>query len=146
MRSSAFVSYSHQDRKWLDRLTTMLAPLVRGGLKIWSDQQLQPGTPWREGIKTALSDAKVAILLVSPGFLASDFIDKHELPPLLKDAGTGELVILWIPVQYSNYQHSPIADYQAAWDPARPLASLTASKRDQALVAISGVISEAMKA
>jgi heme O synthase-like polyprenyltransferase len=53
-------------------------------------------------------------------------------------------VILWIPIHFSNYELTKIKDYQAAWDPLKPLASLSNSKLNQALVVISKKIAEEM--
>jgi hypothetical protein len=39
-----FVSYSHKDKVWLDRLQEQFAPLARGALLIaWDDTQIAPG-------------------------------------------------------------------------------------------------------
>ena len=145
MRSSAFISYSHKDARWLEKLNEMLIPFERNGLKVWSDQKMRPGAKWSQEIRQALADAKVAILLVSPAFLASEFIHENELPPLLDEAGRGGLEILWIPIHFSNYEQTKIKDYHAAWEPSQPLASLSTSKLNQALVAISKTIAEAMR-
>jgi internalin A len=144
MRSSAFISYSHKDAKWLEKLNEMLIPFERNGLKIWSDQKIKPGAKWADEVRQALADAKVAILLVSPAFLASTFIHANELPPLLAEAERGGLQILWIPIQFSNYEQTMIKDYQAAWEPSQPLASLSSAKLNQALVSISKTIAGAM--
>jgi len=144
MRSSAFISYSHKDAKWLDKLNVMLTPLTRDGMKVWSDQKIKPGALWADEISKALADAKVAILLVSPDFLASKFIHENELPPLLSEAERGGLVILWIPIHFSNYKLTKINDYQAAWDPSKPLANLSQAKLNQALMTISETIAEAI--
>jgi len=145
MRSSAFISYSHKDAKWLDKLNVMLTPLTRNGMPVWSDQKIKPGALWADELRRALADTKVAILLVSPDFLASKFIDENELPPLLAEAERGGLVILWIPIHFSNYKLTKIKDYQAAWEPSQPLASLSEAKLNQALVSISETIAEAME-
>lgn len=144
MRSSAFVSYSHKDIKWLEKLNVMLTPFARNGMEVWSDQKIKAGSLWEDEIRKALADAKVAVLLVSPDFLASKFIHENELPPLLEEAERGGLKILWIPIHFSNYKQTKIEKYQAAWKPSQPLASLSTSKLNQALVGISESIAEAM--
>ena len=118
-------------------LKTALKPLVRNKeISIWDDTQIKVGTEWREEIKAALAKAKVAVLLVSPSFLASDFIAKHELPPLLEAAKTDGLIILWIAIRTSMYQETELEHYQAANDPSKPLASLKTAQRDRELVDI----------
>jgi internalin A len=95
-----FISYSHRDEKFLDQFRTHLKPLERiAVLDAWSDKQIVPGSEWFEDIKKALSRARVAVLLVTPNFLASDFIHDQELTPLLRKAGAGGVKILWIIIQ-----------------------------------------------
>ena len=43
-------------------------------IEIWSDAQLEPGIRWKEEIESVLSNFDIAILLVSPEYLASSFI------------------------------------------------------------------------
>ena len=64
-RDQVFFSYSHQDTPWLDRLVAMLDPLVRKGMKTWSDRDIVPGSLWEKEIQNALDSAKVAVFLVS---------------------------------------------------------------------------------
>ncbi|MDS4021926.1 MAG: SUMF1/EgtB/PvdO family nonheme iron enzyme [Candidatus Competibacter sp.] len=137
-RDQVFISYSHADGDWLKRLQTMLAPLQRqGALDVWADTRIQPGQLWKEEIEKALARAKVAVLLVSPDFLASEFIARHEFPTLLEAASKEGLIILWVPVRHSLYEETDIARYQAACDPRTPLSTLTAAEQDAALVQIA---------
>jgi len=58
-----FICYSHQDRKWLNKLQTTLYVLeVQELFTIWDDTQLTPGTKRQEEIRNALSSTKIAIL------------------------------------------------------------------------------------
>jgi hypothetical protein len=80
-----FVSYSRKDAEWLRRIATMLDPLVRGRrCELWFDTLIGTGEQWRPEIEDAIARADIALLLVSPDFLASDFIMDEELPALIR--------------------------------------------------------------
>jgi formylglycine-generating enzyme required for sulfatase activity len=146
-RDQLFISYSHVDRQWVDRLQTMIRPLVRShGLRLWDDSQIQPGDKWREEIETALAAAKVALLLVSSDFLASEFVTNSELPQLLAAAEEEGLRILWVPLRPSLVRRTPIDAYQALGDPARPLARMEPVEQEEALVEIALAIEKALAA
>ena len=134
MRDQVFISYSHQDERFLNELRTHLKPYLRtGAFRAWSDKQIEAGSEWFDKIKTALSEASVAVMLVSPGFLASDFIDEHELGPILKEADTGGVKILWVLIRDCSYHETRLRDYQAVVSPpAAPLATMKPAKRDTA--------------
>jgi len=83
-RDRVFVSYSHKDKEWLEKFSAVLAPDIRNGrVDYWDDRELQPGDPWYENILAGIRTARVAVLLVSPNFLASRFIMEEELPRIL---------------------------------------------------------------
>ena len=143
--SGVFISYSHKDEKWLKRLQGMLKPLLRkGSVSIWDDTKIKAGATWRKDIEDALKSAKAAVLLVSPDFLASEFIAENEIPQLLAAASRKDLTILWIYLSPCLYEETQIKDYQAAHDIKRPLASLRGTTRDTVLVKICQKIKAAV--
>lgn len=111
-RDEVFISYSHMDKKWLTRLQVHLKPLERDHkVVIWTDTKLRGGDKWCIEIEEALSRAKVAILLVSADFLASDFINNNELPPLLQGSEKEGLVILRVIIGRCAFKHSSISQF-----------------------------------
>jgi tetratricopeptide (TPR) repeat protein len=146
-RDTVFISYSHKDRKALEQLSTMLAPVMRNGkVDVWDDTKIEPGRKWRDEIESALGKAKVAVLLVSDNFLASDFIAKHELTPLLKAAQEQGVTVFWIYLCSCLYKETEIAEYQAAHDVTKPLGQLTRPMRQQTLRKICEKLVQAIQA
>ena len=137
-RNGVFISYAHKDdRSWLDSLLINLSWLKsQHNVEIWTDRDIEPGDTWHEKIQAALERAKVAVLLVSPEFLASSYIASNELPEMLQAAETDGMQIFWIPVRPSMYKYSPIAKFQAAHPTDKPLALLRRPVRERALVDI----------
>jgi internalin A len=108
-QDQVFISYSHKDTRSRDELETHLKPYLRAGsITSWSDHQIAPGSQRFKEIRSALANSKIAVLLVSPDFWASDFIQEHELGPLLKKAEEGGVEILWIPVRESAYKQTQL--------------------------------------
>jgi formylglycine-generating enzyme required for sulfatase activity len=80
-----FLSYSHADEAWKDRLAAQLGALERAGrLCVWDDRRIGAGADWLPQIEAELAGCAVALLLVSPNFLASPFIVETEVPHLLQ--------------------------------------------------------------
>jgi len=139
-----FVSYSHDDDRWLAELKKFLKPLVdQGLLNTWDDKKILAGANWQSEIEKALQSASMAIFLVSQSFLASDFIAQQELPPLLEKAKNSGLTIMWIAVSASTVNDSVLKTYQAANDPEHPLDDLPKPQRNKVLVDIYDKIKKA---
>ena len=141
-RRSIFISYSRRDHKWLERLNVHLRPLERElKIDIWQDTRIKPGSKWREEIQRALSSAKIAILLISADFLASDFIANNELPPLLKAAEDGGAVILPIIVSPSLFMYHPdLSRFQAVNPPSESLVLLDKGGQEEVFVKVAELI------
>ena len=136
-----FISYAHRDMdplNWLERLKLYLAPLRRQELvDIWDDSRIRVGSEWRSEIRAAMDRATAAILLVGPGFLASEFIAGEELPALLAAAKTRGTKIYPLVVGYCAYKQSELEPYQAFNDPDMPLEALTTAEQNKILNEIS---------
>lgn len=136
-REDVFISYSHNDREWLEKLQTHLRPLVRGRkIEVWDDTRIKPGMEWKQEITRALARARVAVLLVSPNFLASDFIADEEWPALLEASRNEGLTVLWFALSACSYDETEIKQYQAALEPKFPIDSLTPAEQSRAFVTV----------
>jgi internalin A len=93
-----FVSYAPQDIDYRDDFIKHLASLRRSGkVKIWSDNQIEPGVDWDEETKEHLRQADIVALLISSDFMNSDKIWDNELQQSLDRREKGEAVML-IPI------------------------------------------------
>lgn len=136
-RTTVFISYSHNDKKWLGHLKTHLNPLERDGLiNIWDDTQIKEGADWSQETKEALSTTTVAILLISAEFLASEFITTNELPHLLTAAEAQGTLILPIIVSACDFKHSELHKFQAFNSPEKPMSRMRRSSRDALLLRV----------
>jgi len=141
-----FVSYSHEDKEWLERVKKFLTPLERQGLvRTWDDGKIQPGSKWETDIQKHLESAKMAVLLVTQDFLNSPFIQGKEVPQLLTKAEQQGLKIIWIAVKSCTVKDSVISKFQAANDPKHPLAELDDAQQDKVLVEIYEKIKTAVE-
>jgi hypothetical protein len=144
-REKVFVSYSHRDKEWLDRLQTHLRPLEREGLiERWDDTRIEAGLQWHEEIRSALASSKVAVLLVSADFLASEFIATEELPSLLASAEAQGLVILPMIISPSRFDKTPLARFQSVNSPSRPLAGLSTNEQEAMFVQMANAVERAI--
>ncbi|MCY4020555.1 MAG: reverse transcriptase domain-containing protein [Chloroflexi bacterium] len=147
VRNQAFICYAREDEDWVDLLFEHWQPIEdhHQTLDIWSDKRIETGDHWREEIIIALAKAKIAVLFISRAFLASRFINKVELPAILKDEKKQELKIIWIPVSPSNVDVTPIAAFEAAWrKPEITLVDLNEGDRERHLILVTKKIAKHM--
>jgi hypothetical protein len=144
-----FISYGHLDMRptnWLERLKLYLAPLRREDVvDIWDDSEIRVGTDWRQEIESAITRAESAILLVGPAFLASEFINRDELPALLASVGTRGTKLYPLVVAYCGYKRSRLGKFQAFNDPDHPLEAISVPEQNKILNQISLVVDEDLR-
>jgi len=81
-----FISYSHEDEQWKNRLQKYLNVQVQlNRLIIWDDREIRTGEEWNPAIEKAILESDIAILLVSVDFLNSSFIQNQEIPCIQKN-------------------------------------------------------------
>jgi TIR domain len=138
-----FISYSHNDTRWLQRLQVHLKPLEQEGIvDLWDDTKIAAGTRWRESISEAIETARVAIILISADFLASDFISNQELPWLLTRAAARGTTIISVIVSPTAFENTELAQFQAINAPNKPLSALSKNEQEQVLARLVMVIKE----
>lgn len=156
---TVFISYAHKDnedsnlsKRWLDRLLEHLEPLVaQNKVSVWSDTQIESGQHWHETLQAQLQTAKVAVLLISPAFLASRYIRNSELPGLLLNAKHRGVIVLPIIVRHCLFSEAKfkypdpvngpeelsLSVFQAANSVERPLNAIEEHEQDQVLLSIA---------
>ena len=79
-----FLSWAHADQvlkeDLVSRLTPRLKNVKRHDFARWEDSHILAGGEWGEEIDSRFDESDYVIQLVSPAFLASDFIRDHEIP------------------------------------------------------------------
>src|SRR5262245_14331579 len=92
---AVFISYSHKDEAWKDRLVSHLRVLeFEGALDVWDDRRIEAGVDWLQKIEIALDTATVAILIISKNYLTSRFIRERELNRILAGRKQGRLKVI----------------------------------------------------
>jgi serine/threonine protein kinase len=139
-----FVSYSHHDSNWLERVRVHFRPLERQRLiEYWDDTRIRPGQQWRAEIEKALETARCAILLVSPHFLASDFCTSEEVPRLLEGARSRGVAILPVVVSPCRFEETrELSPFQSVNPPSRTLAEMSDPECDRTLLRLVQTVTQ----
>jgi len=120
----AFISYSHRDETFKDRLETQLALMRRQGVvSDWHDRRITAGREWEGEIDEHLACASLILLLISPDFLASDYCYDVEMQKAmdLHEAGEARVIPIMIRPCPSGWKKTPFARLQALPRDARPI-------------------------
>lgn len=89
-----FISYSHVDEAYREKLDRYLKPLQReGNINIWYDHKIENGTEWEHVIDDNLKKADIILLLISPDFLASEYCIEEKQYAMERHEGKSAKVI-----------------------------------------------------
>ena len=133
-RNRLFISYSHEDTKWLEAIKEQLAVLEAEGLvSICDDTQLEVGEGWYQQLNEMMLDARLGLLLISAPFLTSKFVREAEIPRLFDRHAEGGMKIYPLLVQPCPWEH-------VAWLARLQLRPQDAKRRAKALSTFGGAV------
>ncbi len=146
-KPAVFISYSHLDEEWKDRLVSHLAVSQKQGqLELWHDRMIGAGEDWERRIQAAMDAASVAILLVSANYLTSGFILREEVSRLLERRANEGLRIFPVVIKPCDWE---AVDWLRRMNlrpkDGRPLSGGNEHEIDQAFAEIAREIRELLK-
>ena len=139
-----FISYSHDDEAWKDRIVSQLGVLEHEGLlSVWEDRRIDAGGNWLPEIETAIDSCNVALLLISAKFLTSPFILGTEVPALLQrreQEGVRVIPVILKPCAWTRVGW--LKTIQARPKDGKPLNGMSEYDADAALAALAEEIAD----
>ncbi|MBU4308026.1 MAG: toll/interleukin-1 receptor domain-containing protein [Candidatus Aminicenantes bacterium] len=102
-----FVSYARANKELANRFLTkfqeQLTPSKKFEYVLWKDVEILVGEKWHEEIQDAIKICRLGLFLVSPAFLGSQYIQKHELPKFIKGGSKAIIPIMLQPVDFDRH-------------------------------------------
>ncbi len=109
--NDVFISYSRRNAEIMRRIR---ADLRSGGMNVWTDENLQPGTPsWKRAVEAAIRGARTMVIIMTPDSKESEWVERelnaareHGVPifPILARGNSKNAV----PLQLNSYQYVDI--------------------------------------
>ncbi|MCP5102424.1 MAG: toll/interleukin-1 receptor domain-containing protein [bacterium] len=139
---TVFISYSHKDETWKDRVMTHLGVLEKEGiLKQWDDRRIGTGAHWFPQIETQLGQAKVVVMLITADFLTSPFILGEEVPRILERRKRDRILVVPVVVKPCAWQSVKwLSSVQLFPPDGVPLSTLPEPEADTQLANLAAVI------
>jgi len=140
-----FFCYAHEDEELLNKLKTHLRPLQRQGLiDVWYDRDISAGSDWEQEIKEQLHTAQIILLLVSPDFMDSDYINDVELKRAIERHNSGEARVIPI-ILRPVYWQDVLGKLQALPTDGKPIMSSSWQYQDEAFFNVTEGIRKTIK-
>jgi hypothetical protein len=136
-----FLSYSREDRPWLEFIRRHLRVAATAGhFETWDDSRIT-GQDWEKEINDALSTCAVFILLVSSHSLTSDFILKKEIRAALQAHAARGVRIYPIVVEDCDFKGVPwLIKMNIRPRDLKALESFPPAERNQVMASITAEI------
>jgi hypothetical protein len=126
MPKRLFVSYAHADEQLLGRFQKHLAQLQReGSIAGWYDRDINAGGRLGDEIERELAEADIFIACVSPDYIDSHYCYERELTTALAREERGELLIVPVILEPSDWLATPLAKFKALPNDGKPVAEFT---------------------
>ena len=102
-----FLSYARANKelatKFLVKFKEQVSPSKRYDYKFWTDNDILVGEQWNDEIIKALKHCDIGLLLVSPAFLGSQYIDEKELPKFIGKKSKPVILVMLQPVDFERH-------------------------------------------
>jgi TIR domain-containing protein len=142
--TSVFFSYSHADEDLRNALEKQLAVLKHQGLiDVWHDRKIAVGEEVGPEIDRHLEAADIILLLLSPDFLASDYLYQREAIRALERHDAGTARVIPVILRPCDWQNTPFSKLLAAPRDGRPITRWP--DQDEAFLDVVGAIRTALK-
>lgn len=119
---TCFISYANQDEHLFKQFETHLKIMRKqGAIRSWHQGMIAPGDDWRAKTARELAAADVVLLLLSPDFLASDYLDDEHVAQAIRRHERQEARVIPIIVRDCQLTGSPLARLRALPKTGEPL-------------------------
>src|SRR6266487_3195348 len=146
MSVKIFFCYAHADEDLLMKLKSHLSPLLNQGLiDLWHDRDISAGSEWEQEIKEQMNAAQIILLLVSPDFMASKYINNVELKRALERHKSGEASVIPIILRPCYWQIGGLDKLLALPTDAKPIQSSKWNYQDEAFHDVAHGIHEVIE-
>lgn len=106
-----FISYAAEDERFKKELETHLVMLRRSGeIRPWHSEQTQVGLTWKKETSDRIDQSQIILLLISPSFLASDYLYEQELQHAMERHKSGAARVVPIILRSTIIDNTPFKD------------------------------------
>jgi hypothetical protein len=115
-RIRIFVSFARANKnlatRFIEKFQEQAAPSRTYRYVFWRDARILVGENWHDEIQDALKKCDMGLVLVSPAFLGSKYIQEHELPRLVGSDAKPLIPVMLQPVDFERHDLKGLEDAQ----------------------------------